>query len=65
MPEAGALFGLGRSKSYEEAKRYIASGGREGLPTIAFGRTRRCPTALVARLLGLTDSDETTGPVAA
>lgn len=49
----GALFGLRRSKSYVEARRYIDTNGAEGLPAITFGRTLRCPTALVLRKLGL------------
>jgi hypothetical protein len=50
---AGAWFDLGRTKAYEEARRYLATGGAEGLPVIAFGRTLRCPVAACRRLLGL------------
>jgi hypothetical protein len=56
VEDAGALFGLGRSKAYSEARRFLESGGREGLPVISFGRTLRCPTATILRLLGLTDA---------
>jgi hypothetical protein len=56
----GALCGLRRSKSYLEARRYIDTNGAEGLPAIAFGRTLRCPTALVLRKLGL-DAHMTNG----
>jgi hypothetical protein len=48
---AGELFGLHRSKSYLEARRFLETG--VGLPTIAFGRTLRCPTAKCLELLGL------------
>lgn len=53
VEEAGRLFGLGRSKAYEEANRYIESGGECGIPAIRFGHTLRCPTALLLDLLGL------------
>lgn len=36
VQEAGRLFGLGKTKSYEEAHRYLRSDGREGLPTSRF-----------------------------
>jgi hypothetical protein len=53
VEEAGALFGLKRTKAYEEARRYLRSGGESGIPTLAFGRSLRCPTAQVLALLGL------------
>jgi hypothetical protein len=53
VERAGALCGLGRSKSYLEARRYVDSDGAVGLPAIAFGRTLKCPTVLVLRKLGL------------
>jgi hypothetical protein len=53
VERAGALFKLKRSKSYSEARRYIDTDGAEGLPAVAFGRTLRCPTALVLERLGL------------
>ncbi len=56
VEEAGALFALGRSKSYVEARRFIETG--EGLPCIAFGsHTLRCPTAKVLAMLGLGSHD--------
>ncbi len=53
VEEAGRLFHLGRTKSYEEVARWRATDGAEGLPVIAFGRTLRVPTAIVLRRLGL------------
>ncbi|GIH98109.1 helix-turn-helix domain-containing protein [Planobispora takensis] len=47
VPEAGELLGLGRSASYEAAK-------RGDIPTISIGRTLKVPTAKVLHLLGLT-----------
>ncbi len=32
-----AAFQFGRSKSYDEARRYLATDGAEGLPVIRFG----------------------------
>lgn len=55
VPEAGAFYGFGRSKSYVEARRYIRTGGLDGIPAILCGRTLRCPTALVLKHLGLWD----------
>lgn len=55
VQEAGCLFGFGKTKSYDEAHRYLSSDGREGLPTIRFGRTLVCPTARVLDLLGIDD----------
>ena len=47
VPKAGRAFGLGRERSYDEAK-------RGNLPVVAFGRALRVPTAKVADMLGLT-----------
>jgi hypothetical protein len=53
VTEAGHLFGFGKTKSYDEAHRYLRSDGREGLPTIRFGRSLVCPTARILDLLGI------------
>jgi hypothetical protein len=53
VERAGSILGLGRSKSYIEARRYIGTDGREGLPAIAFGRALRVPTARLLALLGI------------
>ena len=45
VPEAGALVGLGRSASFDAAR-------RGELPTLKFGRRLVVPTALLRRLLG-------------
>lgn len=50
---AGRFVGLGKTKSYEEANRFIRTKGAEGLPAIRFGRTLRVPTAQLRRLVGL------------
>lgn len=46
VPEAGGLLGLGRSASYEAAK-------RGEIPTIPVGRHLKVPTALILAKLGL------------
>jgi hypothetical protein len=56
VEEAGELLGFGRAKSYQEAARYIATDGAEGLPVMRFGRTLRVPTAALVRMLGLDES---------
>jgi hypothetical protein len=51
VEEAGALFGLGRSAAYEQARLYLETNGGEGLPVLRFGRLMRCPTPALLRLL--------------
>ncbi|MDQ6853362.1 MAG: hypothetical protein M3046_06670 [Actinomycetota bacterium] len=53
VERAGQLVGLGRSKAYTEARRFLDTEGREGLPVIAFGRTLRVPTARLLAMLGV------------
>jgi hypothetical protein len=37
IAEAAAVLRIGRSKAYEMAHQYLATGGREGLPVIRLG----------------------------
>ncbi len=53
VAEAGRLLLMGRSKAYLQARRYIETNGREGIPAIQFGHRLVCPTAKVIELLGL------------
>lgn len=55
VEEAGRLFRLGRTKAYEEAHRYLETGGECGLPVVRFGRALRCPTAKLRVLMGLSE----------
>ena len=57
VPEAGEIIGFGRAKSYQEAARYLATDGAEGMPVVKFGRTLRVPTAALLRLLGVDRGD--------
>lgn len=53
VEEAGRILGFGRSRSYEEAKRFIDTGGAEGLPVMKFGGALRVPTAKLLDMLGV------------
>lgn len=51
IEEAAAMLRIGRSSAYTLARRYRATGGREGLPVIELGRHLRVPRAGLRRLL--------------
>jgi len=36
--EAAALLGISRTTAYEMARRYLATGGREGLPVVRLNK---------------------------
>jgi hypothetical protein len=55
--EAAALLRIGRTVAYEQARRYLATGGREGLPVVRLGRQLRVPRHALERLAGLTPVD--------
>jgi hypothetical protein len=57
VPVAGQYLDFGRAKSYQEAARYIATGGAEGLPVIKFGKTLKVPTMALLKLLSLDGTD--------
>jgi hypothetical protein len=61
VPEAANLLGLGRSAAYEQARRYIATGGREGLPCLRLGRRLIVPSAPLRSILGLAASQSGAG----
>ena len=67
VEEAAAVLRIGRSCAYALARKYRATGGREGLPVIELGRHLRVPRAGLRRLLdGAIDvrdpDDEPIGP---
>ena len=41
---------LGRSQLYEQTKRWRATGGKEDIPVVRFGRCLRIPKAALLRL---------------
>ncbi|MDP9388140.1 MAG: helix-turn-helix domain-containing protein [Actinomycetota bacterium] len=51
VEEAAAILRIGRSAAYALARRYRATGGREGLPVIELGRHLRVPRSGLRRLL--------------
>jgi hypothetical protein len=51
VEEAAAVLRIGRSAAYALARRYRATGGKEGLPVVALGRNLRVPRAGLVRLL--------------
>jgi len=54
VEEAARRLWIGRTRAYVEARRYLDSGGAEGvIPVIAVGRLYRVP---VARLEGIAES---------
>lgn len=55
VEEAAQLLRIGRSAAYEQARRFIASGGAEGLPAVRLGRSLRVPRQALSRMLALSD----------
>lgn len=53
IEQAQELTQLGRAHIYAETRRWRATGGREGIPVVTFGRCLRIPTAALLRLAGL------------
>ena len=51
VEEAAAVLRIGRGAAYALARRYRATGGREGLPVIELGRNLRVPRVGLVRLL--------------
>jgi hypothetical protein len=51
VEEAAVLLRISRNCAYGLARRWRASGGREGLPVIELGRNLRVPRAALERLL--------------
>lgn len=56
VEEAADLLRISRNTAYTLARRWRATGGREGLPVIELGRNLRVPLAALQQLL------ETAGP---
>jgi hypothetical protein len=56
--EAAALLRVGRTVAYQQARRYLATGGREGLPVVRLGRQLRVPRPALERLMRLDPPEE-------
>lgn len=53
VEEAARVLRIGRSAAYEQARRYLATGGTQGLPVVRLGRRLRVPRQALARMLSL------------
>ena len=51
VEEAARVLRIGRSAAYEQARRYLVSGGAEGLPVLRLGRALRVPRHALDRLI--------------
>jgi hypothetical protein len=60
--EAAAMLRIGRTAAYEQARRYLATDGREGLPVVRLGRMLRVPSHALARLADLSQTGESDSP---
>jgi excisionase family DNA binding protein len=61
IEEAAKVLRIGRGAVYALARRYLDSDGREGLPVVRLGRSRRVPRA---KLLALLEADVEAGAAA-
>jgi hypothetical protein len=51
VEQARDVLGIGRSLAYSEVRRYLATGGREGVPAIRIGCTIRVPRSALVDLM--------------
>lgn len=61
--EAAALLRVGRTVAYQQARQYLATGGREGLPVVRLGRQLRVPRHALERLMDALPPAEPPGSV--
>ena len=55
IEEAAKVLRIGRGQAYEQARVWRISGGKQGLPTVAFGsKTKRVPKTAILALLRIT-----------
>lgn len=50
VEEAAQVLRISRTSAYELARRWLESGGRDGLPAVRLGRSIRIPAAALDRL---------------
>ncbi len=60
VTEAARVLRIGRTAAYEQAVRFEATGGAEGLPVIRIGKQLRVPTARLEAMAGRPLSEPTT-----
>ena len=67
IEEAAAVLRIGRTVAYQLARRYLAFGGKDGLPVVRVGRLLRVPRVELEKLIGGPITwplpDRTTAPV--
>jgi hypothetical protein len=51
VEQTGTVLGIGRSLGYAEVRRYLATGGREGIPAVRIGSVSRIPRTALVELL--------------
>jgi hypothetical protein len=61
VEQAQELTQLGRTQIYEQARRFLDTGGREGIPAVRFGRCVRIRTAALLAMAGLDDTAASAG----
>jgi len=54
VPEVAIALGISRGVAYQEARRFEATGGKEGLPVIRMGHRLVVPVARLQTFLGQT-----------
>jgi excisionase family DNA binding protein len=52
VDEAATVLRIGRTAAYQLARRYLASGGSDGLPVVRVGRLLRVPRIELEKLTG-------------
>ena len=52
VEEAARILRIGRTTAYKEVRRYLATGGREGIPVIVVGGLLRVPRVLLEAMIG-------------
>ena len=55
VEEAATVLRIGRTAAYELCRQWRTSGGRQGLPVVAFGRTLRVPKAALLNMLQISE----------
>ena len=56
VEEAAAVLRIGRTAAYELCRQWRTTGGRQGLPVVAFGRTLRVPKAALLKTLHISEN---------
>ena len=62
VEDAAQLLRISRTSAYALARRWLDSGGADGLPAVRVGRSVRIPTVALERLADLHHHHPDTGP---